>query len=259
MADMADRISTARRLLVLGAPAALWGTSWLSGLALAQSSATLATIFLSRLARVPDQHVGGEILREVYARLNIKIDFIDVEAKRALALSNAGETDGEIQRIANISKDYPALIQLSPPINYIEPTVFTTTLKFDVQGWESIRDYQIGIVRGVGSSEAGTRGMSQVQRATSLSDLIEMLDRDRFDMLVTDFFSGRVEIKKMHLESRIQPILPPLQRIYVYHYLHERHRVLIPRIEAVIQQMTESGELEQLRAKLVSEMLQQIG
>jgi polar amino acid transport system substrate-binding protein len=256
---MADRVSKARRLLILGAPAFLCGNGWLSTFGHAQSSATPATIFLSRLARVPDQHVGGEILREIYARLDIKIDFIDVEAKRALALSNAGETDGEIQRIANISKDYPALIQLSPPINYIEPTVFTTTLKFDVQGWESIRDYQVGIVRGVGSSEAGTRGMLHVERATSLSDLIEMLDRDRFDLLVTDLFSGRVEIKKMHLESRIQPILPPLERIYVYHYLHKRHQALVPRVEAVIQKMTESGELEQLRAQLVSEMLQQIG
>lgn len=256
---MAKQTDIARRMLVLGVPAALCGTGWLSRLALAQSSTTPATITLSRLANVPDQHVGGEILREVYARLNIKLDFIDVEAKRALALSNAGETDGEIQRIANISKDYPALIQLSPPINYIEPTAFTTGLKFDVQGWESIKDYQVGIVRGVGSSEAGTRDMPHVQRANSLAELVKMLDRERFDLLVTDLFSGQVEIKKQHLESRIAPVLPPLSRIYVYHYLHESHRALVPSIEAVILDMTKSGELEQLRARLVSEMLQQIG
>ena len=256
---MAGQTNITRRLLVMAAPALLCGTGWLPRPVLAQSSATPTTIVLSRLANVPDQRVGGEILREVYARLNIKLDFIDVEAKRALALSNAGETDGEIQRIANISKDYPALIQLPTPINYIEPTVFTTTLKFDVQGWESIKNYQIGIVRGVGSSEAGTSGMPHVQRATSLTDLVQMLDHDRFDLLVTDLFSGQVEIKKQKLESRIAPLLPPLSRIYVYHYLHESHRALVPSVEAVIEDMTKSGELEQLRAKLVNETLQQIG
>ena len=68
--------------------------------------------------------------------------------------------------------------------------MFTTGLEFAVDGWNSIKDYQVGIVRGVGSSEAGTKGMANVHRATSLEDLVRMLDRDRFDLLVTDLFSG---------------------------------------------------------------------
>src|SRR5260370_19161136 len=114
-----------------------------------------SVIRLARIADIPDQYVGGEILRAVYGRLNIAVEFVDVPGKRALALSSAGELDGEIQRIANLARDYPTLVQISPPINYIEPSVFTTTLRFDVKGWNSITDYSIGIVRGVGSSEAG--------------------------------------------------------------------------------------------------------
>lgn len=246
------------RPIVIGVIAILCGLA-LRQPAAAQSAAQPTTIVLSRLTSVPDQFVGGEILKAVYARLNITVEFVDVEAQRALALSSAGDVDGEIQRVGNLSEKYPTLIKLSPPINYIEPAVFTTGLTFDVNGWDSIKSYAIGIVRGVGSSEAGTRGMANVQKATSLEDLVRMLDRDRFDLLVTDLFSGRIEVRKLHLDARIRPLLPPLERIYVYHYLNERHRDLVPKVEAVLREMNASGELARLRAELVEQVLAKSG
>lgn len=261
---MARGSKLSRRSCVLGVGLALAGTALPRRALRAQDTtpnilASGGKVTLTRLVNVPDQFVGGEILRAVYARLKIEVEFVDVEAKRALALSSAGAVDGEIQRIDNLSRDYPTLLQLKPAINYIEPAVFTKNLDFEVRGWESIRAYHVGIVRGVGSSEAGTRDMPRVERATSLPDLIRMLDRDRFDLLVTDLFSGRVEVKKLHLEGTIRPLSPPLSRIDVYHYLHERHRLFIPEVEVVLNEMTASGELERLRAELVAEILQQIG
>ena len=214
-----------------------------------------SVIKLARIADIPDQFVGGEILRAVYARLNISIEFADVPGKRALALSSAGELDGEVHRIANLAQTYPTLVQISPAINYIEPSVFTTTLRFDVKGWDSIRDYSVGIVRGVGSSEAGTRGMSRVTAATSLENMIQMLDAGRFELMVTDLFSGRAAVAKLKLQSRIAPLSPPLQRVYIYHYLHERHRDLAKRVGAVIQEMEASGELARLREALIKKVL----
>ena len=212
-------------------------------------------IRLARIAGIPDQYVGGEMLRAVYARLNIKLEFEDVPGKRALALSSAGEVDGEIQRIGTLSRDYPTLVQVTPAINYIEPAVFSTKLRFDVAGWNSIRDYSIGIVRGVGSSEGGTRGMARVTATTSLDNMVRMLDADRFDVMVTDLFSGQVAVRKLNLQDRIVALSPPLERIHIYHYLHERHRDLVPKVGKVIAQMEASGELATLREALVKQVL----
>jgi ABC-type amino acid transport substrate-binding protein len=216
-----------------------------------------SVIRLARIADIPDQYVGGEMLRAVYARLNIKLEFEDVPGKRALALSSAGELDGEIQRIGTLSNEYPTLLRVSPAINYIEPSVFTSRLHFDVRGWDSIKDYSIGIVRGVGSSEAGTRGMARVAQTTSLENLIQMLDADRFDVMVSDLFSGLVAVRKLNLQTRIYPLSPPLERIYIYHYLHERHRELVPRVGKVIEEMDASGELARMRAALIKQVLSQ--
>lgn len=210
---------------------------------------------LSRLIDVADQQVGGEILSAVYARLDMRVEFVDVEGRRALALSSSGQVDGEIQRVAEVAQSHPTLLRVATPINYIEPAVFTIEHEFEVRGWPSIRDYDIGIVRGVGSSEAGTAGMPRVQAANSLEELIRMLDRGRFDLFVTDLFSGRVAIRKQGLEGRIRALLPPLQRIFIYHYLHRRHAALVPRVDAVIRAMQTSGELERRRAELVEQAL----
>ena len=69
----------------------------------AGASQAQPVIRLARIADIPDQYVGGEMLRAVYAKLNIKLEFEDVPGKRALALSSAGEVDGEIQRIGTLS------------------------------------------------------------------------------------------------------------------------------------------------------------
>lgn len=257
----ASRVQTARRavwmaVVCLAVVAVLMAPPFATA---ARSEVLPKKIVLSRLANIPDQLVGGEILKVVYAKLDIAVEFLDVEAKRALALSSAGDVDGEIQRVAAVAQQYPTLLQLKPAINYIEPTAFTTGLKFAVNGWSSIAQYEVGIVRGVGSSEAGTSGMPKVQRATSLEELVRMLDRERFDLLVTDLFSGKVEIRRQQLDARITPLLPPLERIYIYHYLHERHRTLVPQVEAVLRAMAESGELEALRARLVALVLEKAG
>jgi polar amino acid transport system substrate-binding protein len=46
-----------------------------------------------------------------------------------------------------------------------------------------------------------------------------------------------------------------LQRVYIYHYLHERHRDLAKKVGAVIQEMDASGELARLRESLIKKVL----
>jgi hypothetical protein len=85
--------------------------------------------------------------------------------------------------------------------------------------------------------------------------MIEMLDAGRFEVMVTDLFSGLVAVKKLKLQSRIHPLSPPIQRVYIYHYLNERHRELAPKVGRVIAEMDASGELARLRESLVKQYL----
>ncbi|MDR7305824.1 transporter substrate-binding domain-containing protein [Rhodoferax saidenbachensis] len=213
---------------------------------------------IARIENVPDQQVGAEILTVVYSKLGIQLQFVDGPAKRSLLESSEGRLDGEIQRVLDVQNEYPTLLAVPVSINYIEPTAFTKRASFAVTGWDSLRPYKIGIVRGVGSSERGTAGMPQVEPTTNMEQMMLMLNADRTDVAVNDLFSGMLILHRLGLQEVIHPLLPVLQRIELYHFLNERHRALVPRVEAVIRQMKSSGELASLRKKITDRLLSEI-
>ena len=216
-----------------------------------------SSLRIARIENIPDQFVGGEILKVVYSRLRIPVELVDLPAKRALTESSAGKLDGEVHRNINVQTQYPTLIMIRPAINYIEPSVFSKKHDFKVKGWGSITDYNVGIVRGVGTSEDGTRGMKQVQAVTTLEQLMLALAAGRVDVAVSDAFSGLAVVKKLGLEDRIKVLTPPLQKNEIYHFLHEKHRDLVPKVEKMLREMQASGELEQLRTQIIKAYLAQ--
>lgn len=212
----------------------------------------------ARIENIPDQFVGGEILKVVYARLNISIELVDMPAKRALLDSSSGRLDGEVHRNINVQQQYPSLIMLRPAINFIEPSVFSKNSRIAVKGWDSIKDYSVGIVLGVGTSEDGTKDMKRVLAVTSMGQLMLALAADRIDVAVSDSFSGLAVVKELGLGDRIKLLAPPLQRNDIYHFLHKKHHDLIPEVERVLREMQVSGELESLRRRIVERYLAQL-
>ena len=231
--------------------------AWTALLILASCVASYAQAPLrfARIENIPDQIVGGEILKAVYSRLNIPIELVDLPAQRALVESSEGRLDGEVQRNINVQKQYPTLLMVQPEINYIEPSVFSKKYQFEVAGWASIKDYSIGIVRGVGTSEDGTRGMARVLAVTTQDQLMLALAGDRFDVAVSDSFSGLVAVKKLGLADQIKVLAPPLQKSTMYHFLNEKHRDIVPKVEKILMEMETSGELELLRQQTVEKYL----
>lgn len=210
---------------------------------------------LARIENIPDQAVGAEILQAVYRRAGVELVLVDMPAKRSLIESSNGRVDGEVQRILAVKDEYPSLLPVRVAVNYIEPTAFVKGKVFRVNGWESLRPHAIGIVRGVGSSERGTRGMPRVEAATSMDQMMQMLAGDRIDVAVNDLFSGLLVARRLGLDGEVKPLSPPLEHIPLYHFLHESRRELIPRLEAAMRQMEAGGELERLRREITERML----
>ncbi|WP_457351784.1 substrate-binding periplasmic protein [Roseateles sp. P5_D6] len=216
-----------------------------------------STLRLARLDGVPDQRIGSEILKVAYARLGIDLQFVAVPALRSLLESSEGRLDGEVQRILNVEAQYPTLLAVRPSINYIEPAAFVKKLDFKIQGWPSIAAYQVGIVRGVGSSEAGTQGMARVTAVPSMEALMRMVAAERIDVAVNDRLSGMLILQQLGLQGEVHPLDPPLQHIPLYHFLHVRHAELLPRVEETLRGMAASGELEQIRSRAVKRIVEE--
>ena len=210
----------------------------------------------ARIVNTPDQIVGAEILKLGYERLGIPIEIVEMPGKRALQKSSRGRIDGEVHRIFRVGDDYPALIRVPTPINYIEPTAFAKKLKLTVGGCDDLKAHRVGIVRGVKHAENCTRGMENVQIVNSSKLLMQILHRDRVDIVITARINGLHQLKKLNLKG-IHALSPPLSREPVYHYLHEKHAALVPKIDGIFKEMQEDGSLERLREQLIGELLEQ--
>jgi polar amino acid transport system substrate-binding protein len=258
---LVDPVSALRREGAEVRPARRRLLTHATGLVLFALGATAAhaetVLRLARLENVPDQFVGGEILKAVYQRLDIAIEFVDLPAKRALVESSQGRVDGEVQRILSVQGEFASLIAVRPSINDIEPSAFVKRRDIRVDGWSSLAPYSIGIVRGVGSSERGTFGMSKVEAVATMDQLMQMLANGRIEVAINDRFSGVLVNKRLRLDTALRPLSPALERIPLYHFLHERHRELVPRVEEVLRDMGARGELERLREEITLRMLRE--
>jgi len=208
------------------------------------------------IINTPDQVVGAEILKLAYERLGIPIIIVEMPGKRALIESSEGRIDGEVHRIFRVGKDYPTLIRVPTPINYIEPTAFSKRRDFSVSGCADLKEHRIGIVRGVKHAEDCTEGMENIHIVNNSRLLMQILHRDRVDIVITARINGLLQIKELNLDS-IYAMSPPLSREPVYHYLHEKHEALVPKIDRVFKEMEENGTLGRLRERLIGELLEQ--
>ena len=213
------------------------------------------TITLGKIIDTPDHYVGGELLRAAYEHLGIEVKFNVMPAARSLVESSTGHVDGEIQRIYEIQQHHPTLIRVPTPFNSIDITAFSQKYNFAVKGWESLKGYRIGRVRGIKFMELGLASFDQnkIHTVKSAGQLPKLTLSRRIDFYAIAKVNGVVQLKKNGIKA-IHFLSPPLASIKMYHYLHKKNAFLVPKIDGVFKKMIKSGELEKLRKKIIKQL-----
>jgi hypothetical protein len=210
----------------------------------------------AQIANTPDQMVGAEILKVVYAKLGMPIEIVAVSGKRALIESSEGRLDGEVHRIVEIDSIYPSLLKIPTAINHIEATVFSKNIDYLPVGCASLEGKLIGIVRGVIYAELCTKGLNKMAIFPDSVSLMKSLDKNIVDYVMTARFNGLVQLKKLGINSIIA-LKPALSKKPLFHYIHKKHAVLIPKIDSIIMAMAKSGELNLIRQKQMRIIMEQ--
>jgi len=200
--------------------------------------AAAETLVLSHLGN--DQATGQafHILQEAYRRLGIEVREELLPHERSLRAANAGETDGEVMRMAGIEAQYPDLVRVPEPVVTFDAVAFTTGLAFQVDGWESLRPYPVCINRGMKMAEQGTEGMNRMF-GTSVEQIIEMLRRGHCLVAVLGRFAW-LEFDRLDA-GPIRELEPPIASLPLFHYVNRRHAALVPKLAETLRQMRRDG------------------
>ncbi len=221
-------------------------------LALSSSAYAQAPLRIAKMDS-PDHLLLMRIVSKAYQKLQVPIEFVEYPGRRALLESSAGVVDAELSRVYELGLEYPSLIRVPTSIFWFDASVFSKNQAIKVNGWNSLRGLSIGIMRGMLYAESGLKGFSNVHVLGGSLNLFKFLDAGRVDIVVFSNLNGLYLINK-HKFQNIHLLSPGLERIQTYHYVHEKHRALVPKLDAVFQDMKNSGELEEMRKAFVEEI-----
>lgn len=186
--------------------------------------------------------IATDILDRAYEKLDIQYLLKAYPSRRSLTLANTGVTDGELLRGQLDSNQYPNLIKVPVPVATGRLMAFTKHADLKVQGWEGLNAYRVGSHAGINETKRHENDFKSFYEHPDIEQLFNLLDRDRLDLLILPLAIGSGALKELQLAD-IKMFPTPIETNELFHYLHSKHRDLIPSITQVLQEMHDSGEL----------------
>jgi polar amino acid transport system substrate-binding protein len=202
------------------------------------------------------------VLREAYRRLGVVVEFRPMGAVEALQASSSGAVDAELHRIDGINLEFPDLVQVPIPINYLMGAAFSIEFSFRANGWRSLQYYRIGIVEGIIFSTEGTAGFD-VTVAKNYDQLFDMLSSGQVDVAVTPRINGLYMLRKHGMQNTnqenegnpIQEMEGVLETLLLYHYVHKSRSDLVPGLTEILGEMLRDGTTRRIRNQSNNKLL----
>ena len=193
-----------------------------------------------------EQEVGRLVLPQIYKKLNIDIDILPKPGKRAQAYAVSGKKDGEIMRIWTYGIENTTTIRVPTPYYQLETMAFVRKDSgIIINTKEDLRKYKIIKVRGVKHTNNITAGLSRTKDIDSTEKMMRFLHAKRADVALTNTIDGLLALEKLGY-TNIIPMKKPLAQLDLYHYIHEKNKALVVRVNNAILDMKKSGELQKI-------------
>ena len=201
----------------------------------------------------PSTAMAKKVLSKAYEQLGIKLNFIATPAVRAVSMWNAGRLDAVSAKV--IDTGLPDSIKIEIPVIYEEAVAFAVKKNITVDGFDSLKPYIVGYVSGIAYFEDRLRNVMQKETAPGLESLFRKLDAGRTDIAIDSRFSFCL-VRKLGL-NRIHILEPSLEKRLGYHFVHVRHRHLVPALEAVLRNMEKDGSIKKIQEEVMQEYMEQ--
>ena len=191
------------------------------------------------------------LYQELATRTGIQIEIQELPAERALGNANEGIDDGDVCRIAGLEKTYPNLVMVPERVMRIQMGVFTRGENFTVNGPESLKPYDVGIVTGWKILERTIVDTRSRVTVSTAEQLFAMLNDKRIDVGVIERMQGLRSIKRMGFKD-IKELQPAFLELDWYLYLNKKHAALSPILAAELKKMKADGTSQRLHETVLN-------
>ena len=201
------------------------------------------TLVLATRSEALTNRFSEQVLAEAYARLNIKVEFVRYPGARSVVEANKGNADGEVARLSAVLKNYKNLRHVPVPLFSSELSAFVRDgYASDFKDWSSLNGEVLATVRGFKLVENKLKDQN-LTRVDTTENAVIMLQSKRVNVAILNRLLGILALTKTAAEN-IKVIDPPLERLPVFHLLHQKHEALIPKITAELKVMEADGSID---------------
>ena len=217
-----------------------------SSYCLAEPALLLGTFAGPPMSTAESTGFYDRLLLEAFGRADRQVEIIQLPAERSLINADQGITDGDFVRIGGLHSLYPNLIQVPEKITDFEFVAFSRHVHIPIAGWDSLRPYEVAIVRGWKILQKNIVGAASLVQTKNQRLLFTLLDKDRVDIVVYSRFEGYWVLRQLNIQG-VKTLEPPLAVREMYLYLNKKHRQLVPVINRYLRQMKEDGTYARIK------------
>lgn len=190
--------------------------------------------------------------QEAFSRLGHELQVVSVPAERSLLMADSGQSDGDGLRVMGLEAQYPNLLVVPESIMDTEFSAVVRDPAIQrIDGWEGLKPYRVGFIRGWKIVEQNTREAKSVYAAADYHSLFRMLAHDRIDVAVYTRPDVRGILETMQL-AQLRLLEPPLDTRPMVLYLHRSHQALLPELDRVLKAMKRDGRWQAIRTRVLA-------
>jgi len=193
-----------------------------------------------------DEQTGfyNRIATEIFRRLDIPLKYVRLPSERSLIHGNQGIDDGVIARIEGLDKKWRNLVRVPEEIISWEFSAFSYDVDIEVKGWESLKPYSVGIIRGWHIYEENLADANALTKVSTPKQLFRLLSSGRIDIAMFERLRAQYWMKKLDINPPI--LAPEIAKKALYIYVHKKHAALVPKLTRVIAAIKKDGTYERI-------------
>ncbi len=182
------------------------------------------------------------ILTRAYGQLGIKVEFKFYPASRAALKSSSGLYDGETFRGMDFITEKNDLLPVTVVLAEVNWWAYSKYVDFKVDGYKSLAPYSVSSRRGILAADNILQHVRQKLMVNTFKQALLTLEAGRVDLAIIPEKVALSILKDNPMD--IQLLQPAVRVDKLYHFLHKKHKKLIPKISAVLRKMEKAGEIK---------------
>ena len=192
-----------------------------------------------------------DIVVELYRRIGYQVRESKVSMRRSLRESDAGESDGEMMRAADLETRFPDLIRVPEPLIEHDIVAFTAgNPALLPRGWDDLSGHTVCARMGIllVEDKLNTLAGVRVSLAEGAEQVFRMLKAGRCDYAVLPR-AAWIEAQQAGITG-LAEARPVLTHFTTFHFVNRRRAMLVPSLAAVLRQLRAEGYIARVQADL---------